>query len=836
MPSYPSRTKTHFTDELAMWVLGSLVVLMPLSFGAYQRWAMLVLLLAGAVLGSCLMVRWVRRRRTGGLEWSVAYLPIAGFLLLAGVQLLPFPTSLHTLLSPQSAKLYQQAADGAPGPFPMTVYPHASWQGLQIIVFASLVFLATLSMVRRSWQIKRLLQIIGITGAALAALAIAQDLFGNGRFYWIGPPIVQANSGTFANHNHFSQHMNLSIMAMLAWAMVRLHETLGSNWLRRGFFAGWMGVADLRLARWFLAFAVTGLLAVALSTSRMGLGSAVAGMLTLGMLMYFRRRQSHSAMPVAVGLVALFVVVFIAGERVYERMSTLSSLESYEDRWTIITDILPAIGQYPLFGTGLGTFSVIYPSYATQLGRFFVSHAENEYIQTLCEMGVLGMLMVVAFVFVLGRCAARVVFRNDEAIYLAAPPLAAGLVTAAIHSWTDFGQHIPAVAGLSAVFCGLLVVLAQRTRHEDAPSGDGGQWSRLAKALPPVLVGVLLVLALVRIPWLLREVVAEAYDQDATTLASLVRPGPSAARDCARVVELATLARDLDPDNAWYWYRLGVARWQLATEGRGMPEIPDQVPQAVQDAVTQVTADLAQASLYCPPMGAPYSFRGQLEWWVLGDERGKDRIEQGIQAAGNNALVWMVGARVAAELGRDEVARERALRAVQLSRGYFAQAVDLVAGYMQQPEAALALTEGDPERLYQLAGILERRGAPEPAKLARSQALAAYADRTDDPRTPAWAFAMLAEEATRQDDPARAAALYRMALGKRYMHLPWRLALARSLILAGDGSHAMLELDTAQRNGADLKTVDELRRLAYAAAKPATQPTSMPVTDLPGAL
>lgn len=827
MSAYPSRYRTFFADELAIWVIGGLIALMPLALGAYQTWALFVVMLGCSVLGACLLWRWIRRDRTGGLVWSVAYLPLAGFLLLILLQLLPLPPALLAFLSPQASLLYRQAFDGAATAAPLSIYPHATWHDLLIVVIAAMLFLATLNIVRRSSQLKRLLQIIAVTGCLLAALAIAQGLFGNRHFYWVGPEIVQPNSGTFGNHNHFSEHMNLSIMAMLAWAMIRLHETLGARWLRRGLSVDWFGIADLRLARWFVVFAVVGWLAVALSSSRMGMGSAVAGIATLAALTFARRRAGRTVMPVAVGLVALIVVIVVAGDAVYERMSTLHSLDSYADRWIIITDIMPAVRQYPVFGTGLGTFSAIYPSYATQLGHFTVTHAENDYVQTLCETGILGIAMVAAFLFILGRAAWRVCFLTDDPANLAAAALVAGLVTVAVHGWTNFGQHSPAVAGLSAIFCGLLLALDYRSRRGRDQVGEAHLEPWFTRLAPPVLVSLLLLLALLRMPPLFAEVLAEAYDQDATELAGQIRPDSSeATQTCARAMELAGRACDLDPDNAWYWYRLAVARWQASTAGQGMPQVSDPVPDTLRVAVAAVVADLARASACSPAMGASYCFRGQLEWWVLGDEKGRQRIEHSMRAAGNSALSWMVGARIAAELGHDEVARQRARQAVQLSRGYFPQAANLVAGYMQHPEASIELAGSDPELLYDLSLILEKLPAHDAALAAREQAIAAYAGRIDDHATPAWALAMLAQDAVRQGDDSRAATLYQLALAKRYMFTPWRLAHARCLIRSGQVSSALLELDTAERMGARQKDIDALRRQAYAAQDSTSQPAA----------
>ena len=56
-------------------------------------------------------------------------------------------------------------------------------------------------------------------------MTLLQDLFGNGKIYWyISPEAGKAYSGTFVNHSHYGQFMNLSIGAALGLVLVNIHE------------------------------------------------------------------------------------------------------------------------------------------------------------------------------------------------------------------------------------------------------------------------------------------------------------------------------------------------------------------------------------------------------------------------------------------------------------------------------------------------------------------------------------------------------------------------------------------------------------------------------------
>jgi len=98
----------------------------------------------------------------------------------------------------------------------LSFYPNATKHNLRLILAVAAVFFVVVNVYRRAEQIKRLLAAIAIIGGAIALLALAQDLFGNGKIYWIVPTgHGETYSGPFINHSHYGQFMNLSIGAAL---------------------------------------------------------------------------------------------------------------------------------------------------------------------------------------------------------------------------------------------------------------------------------------------------------------------------------------------------------------------------------------------------------------------------------------------------------------------------------------------------------------------------------------------------------------------------------------------------------------------------------------------
>src|SRR5262249_45531338 len=140
---------------------------------------------------------------------------------------------------------------------------------------------------------------------------------------------------------------------------------------------------------------------------------------------------------------ALGLVTWFGFRAVEARLATLWQGDALqEDRLGMWTRTLPLVKDFPVWGTGLGTFPYVAP-----LGRgpaadatLFYQHAHNEYLQALVEGGLARLALsvaAVALVFGLGGRA----FRHYQDRPAAGLVLGAlfGLATVVVHSFVDFG-------------------------------------------------------------------------------------------------------------------------------------------------------------------------------------------------------------------------------------------------------------------------------------------------------------------------------------------------------------------------------------------------------------
>ena len=121
-------------------------------------------------------------------------------------------------------------------------------------------------------------------------------------------------------------------------------------------------------------------------------------------------------------------------------------------------------------GVGLGNFAVAYPNYQ-YLGAGDVRMAHNDYLQVLCETGLLGALLFCGFwgyVGVWGARRIRATASSADRWLLCG--LYAGIVAFLVHSLVDFNFYNPSLATLAFLLTGCFFALAGRASGHEAPA------------------------------------------------------------------------------------------------------------------------------------------------------------------------------------------------------------------------------------------------------------------------------------------------------------------------------------------------------------------------------
>jgi O-antigen ligase len=438
-----------FPADLALGVLVAIAVLAPWSFGAVLPGALLAVAVL-ALLAAALALGAGAWR--GGLALPVVPLwPLAGFVVVGLLQLVPLPDALHSLLAPGSHAVWRPAVPEVAAVLggaarPVSVDPDSTLRGLALAGGLALLALLAAPALSRPDRAVRAVAVVGAAGFALSAYAVfARARFGAllyGRF--VVPTV--SPFGPFVNKNHFAGWVAMAALLVAGLALGLADRARGrrGDWTTDPRAGGViLGVVAA------LAMALAGLV----SLSRGGAAALAAGAGCLAALRIFRgrsvRRRSGLLPSLVLAGVLGSILVALVPPEARERMRTLSGASFRLDTWR---DSLRLTASSPVLGHGLGAFHDAYPRFKRGHASVRVEHAENDYLETLAEMGAPGLALSVAGLALLLAAAGRGVATGpDRSVRGIGTGALAALVALAVHSAVDFDLRIPSNAALAAL-------------------------------------------------------------------------------------------------------------------------------------------------------------------------------------------------------------------------------------------------------------------------------------------------------------------------------------------------------------------------------------------------
>ena len=114
------------------------------------------------------------------------------------------------------------------------------------------------------------------------------------------------------------------------------------------------------------------------------------------------------------------------------------------------------VRDYPVVGTGLGTFDVAFRRYQSSSLDMFIDHVHNDYLELTTDTGILGAcLLFIPILGLLGRMIVAYVGARSPYRRSVLLGCIGGTAALLIHSTVDFNLQIPANALLFAVVLGM---------------------------------------------------------------------------------------------------------------------------------------------------------------------------------------------------------------------------------------------------------------------------------------------------------------------------------------------------------------------------------------------
>ncbi|MEO6742596.1 MAG: O-antigen ligase family protein [Chthoniobacteraceae bacterium] len=251
-----------------------------------------------------------------------------------------------------------------------------------------------------------------------------------------------------------------------------------------------------------------------LTGSRGGYLSAAVGLVVFTCLSIWtlRARLSHRLLPRIVGLIAAITLLggglaFVADRSFAIRTRANTVFDSTDVRLQLWEAAWKQFKLAPVFGTGSRTYVYYGRMFRTPQVDKDPVFAHNDWLQTLAEYGIVGILLVVAFVAahlrhgfqrwtrMVGRLSTATIDPGEKHALALQIGIISAIAASLAHAMMDFNLHIPANLLLTALLFGMLATRRKRTDEQK------DSWpARSVHAIPAVLGLWMLIAAVPRIP------------------------------------------------------------------------------------------------------------------------------------------------------------------------------------------------------------------------------------------------------------------------------------------------------------------------------------------------
>lgn len=327
------------------------------------------------------------------------------------------------------------------------------------VVFWSLRYWLARADVRRrdeaapAWKNKRfqtLVWILSLNGFAVALQGILQRLSGSSKLLWIRDSwwgIPTACFGPFSYRGNAAEYLNLVWPVALGFWWILSRERRRRQGSTRLFVDG---------PELLLIPATVVMLAGSIVTLSRG-GAVVAGgvLLAIALLFEFQKNVSRGARAGVAVFVALTVglVAYLGWGPLLKRFQA-SDLKDLGGRAEIYKNAQQMTKDYPVFGTGPGSFRSVYHLYRTEPKEEWHGFLHDDWLETRVTFGWVGFTIVVLNLLILATWLAM--RRGDNLPGAFVLCSVAGLLGALVHAKFDFPFQTYSIFFTFVVICSLL--------------------------------------------------------------------------------------------------------------------------------------------------------------------------------------------------------------------------------------------------------------------------------------------------------------------------------------------------------------------------------------------
>jgi O-antigen ligase len=387
------------------------------------------------------------------------------FLLLVFIQTIPLPAFIVELLSPKAFSL--QTLGHSTQFYLSTDYGQSQISLLKSVSYFCL-FCITLMLINDTKRLKTLLLTILMAASVQALYGILEVLLGLQHSLVFGLVVNDAVTGSFVYKNHFSNYIMLGLAAGVGLMVASLQETGSSNArdLMRSIANTLLG--NKALIRICLAIMV---IALVMSKSRMGNVAFFASMTLCGIIALILIKNRNRGLTILIA--SMFVIdMFILSawfglDKVQERLAQTSFAQETRDE--VVLDSLPIVRDFPIFGSGGGSFYSIFPQYKSTEIHSFYDHLHNDYLQMTIEYGIpASLILAILVIWSLFKALHAMKHRKMSIMKGAAFAVCMAIFGMLIHMTVDFPLQAPANAAYFVVFLALAWIVSSIKSHSSS--------------------------------------------------------------------------------------------------------------------------------------------------------------------------------------------------------------------------------------------------------------------------------------------------------------------------------------------------------------------------------
>ncbi|MFH2138517.1 MAG: O-antigen ligase family protein [Candidatus Omnitrophota bacterium] len=484
-----------------------LLTFTPFAYGGVEPWGIAVVEITAAFMAFTWMFKMVKKG-----QFEFIRCPLNIFIVLFSGYLL--------------VQMFVLSAFSLPG----SVYVWATQREFLKIIAYFFIFFVTVNTIKKQRQVQTILNVITIVCFSLSFFYLLRYFGGN-----VPRGII--------NPDHLAAFLGMGIPLLFGPIFVPnsiyKEESANKNIVRREYK--------------ILLFSCIVIISAVLffTMSRGGIFSFIAALSGVSIISW--KRKSMQGRKWVIGAAVFFVAIAVMTlgaspivEKIFSKEVEVSSMY-FGGRLPVWQGALEIVRDYPLWGSGLGTFNYIFPRYqAVEIMSGHYTYAHSDILELLSETGIFGFTLFVTFGFwVLLYLWKHFVNRHNPWIVGLSVGFWGALISIFVHSFTDFSLHIPANAVMLSIILALFIAaLHSRGKTKNA----SGQMVYVSKSMRIVAYPAGCILLVVFVFFSITPALAHYC----FTLSE--RQPEQAVKGRLKLLKNAV---KLDPDNALYYYRMG---------------------------------------------------------------------------------------------------------------------------------------------------------------------------------------------------------------------------------------------------------------------------------------